>query len=355
MSATLSPKPTPAARARARADARSRTRVVFACLVVLLLASVALAMQFGAESVSVARALREPEGLDRTIILAARLPRVALAALAGASLAGVGVAFQALLRNPLADPYVLGVSGGAAAGATLALVSGVNALSLFGAAFVPAAALLGGLLATLLVYAIARAGGEVSGTTILLAGVIVNSIATSVITFIKTLVSASKAQELLFWLMGFLDVPSGLQLAMTSFWVVLGMSLLVWDSGRMNVLALGREPAAHLGIEVGKLERRMFFAASAVAGAIVSLTGLIGFVGLIAPHAARRLVGSDHRRVLPAALLLGASTLVLCDVLVRVAFRWLGTEPPVGAMTALIGGPTFLVLLYRTRRQQTFV
>ena len=337
------------------AERRTRAGLVGAGLWLLLAASLVLAMQFGAESVSLSRALSQPDSLDRTIVLAARLPRVALAALAGASLAGVGVAFQALLRNPLADPYVLGVSGGAAAGATLALVSGVNAFSLFGAAFVPLAALLGGLCATLLVYAIARAGGEVSGTTILLAGVIVNSIATAVITFIKTLVSASKAQELLFWLMGFLDVPSGKQLAMTSFFVVVGMSMLLWDAGRMNLLALGREPAAHLGIEVGKLERRMFFAASAVAGAIVSLTGLIGFVGLIVPHAARRLVGSDHRRVLPASLLLGATTLVLCDVLVRLAFRWLETEPPVGAMTALIGGPTFLLLLYRTRQQRTFV
>jgi iron complex transport system permease protein len=337
------------------ADARLPPRLVGLLLALLLLASALFAIAVGAEPTSLVRALTKPESIDSTIVFAARLPRVALAALAGAGLSVVGVAFQALLRNPLADPYVLGVSGGAAAGATLALVSGVSTLSLLGAAFVPTAALAGALTATFLVYGIARAGGEISGTTILLAGVIVNSIATAIITFIKTLVSATKAQELLFWLMGFLDVPSSKQLAVTAIWVTLGTVALFRESGRMNLLSLGREPAAHLGVEVHRLERRVFFAASAVAGAIVSLTGLIGFVGLIAPHAARRLVGSDHRRVLPAALLLGATTLVLCDVLVRVTFRWLETEPPVGAMTALLGGPTFLLLLHRTRHRAMFV
>ncbi|HMR79616.1 MAG TPA: iron chelate uptake ABC transporter family permease subunit, partial [Polyangiaceae bacterium] len=121
------------------------------------------------------------------------------------------------------------------------------------------------------------------------------------------------------------------------------------DAGRLNILSLGREPAQHLGINVRNLERRVFFAASAVTGAIVSLTGLIGFVGLIVPHAARRMLGPDHRSLIPAAMLLGASTLVFCDLAARVAFHYLGTEPPVGAVTALVGGPLFLVILYRTR------
>jgi iron complex transport system permease protein len=333
----------------------SRPLVVLLVLAALLVASVALALGFGAESVSLATALSKPESLDATIILNARLPRVLLAVIAGAALAAVGVAFQALLRNPLADPYVLGVSGGAAAGATLAIVAGATAWSVAGAALVPAAALAGGLGATLIVYGIARAGGEVSGTTIVLAGVIVNAIASSVITFIKTLVSAAKAQELLFWLMGFLDVPSTPQLVSVTLWSALGLTMLVLDSGRMNLLSLGREPAAHLGVDVPRLERRVFFAASAVTGAVVSLTGLIGFVGLVVPHAVRRLIGADHRLVLPAAILLGGSTLVGCDLVARSAFRWLGTEPPVGAVTALIGGPVFLVLLYKTRRHQSFV
>ncbi len=131
--------------------------------------------------------------------------------------------------------------------------------------------------------------------------------------------------------------------------------MLAADSGRLNLLALGRDPAAHLGVNVARLERRVFFTASLIVGAVVSLTGLIGFVGLVAPPAARRLVGSDHRLVLPASLLLGAAVLVGCDLITRAAFVWLGTEPPVGAVTALIGGPLFLVLLFRTRNRAVFV
>lgn len=321
-------------------------------LTLLLAATVLVAVRFGAEPVDIGRAFREPESLDATILFSARLPRVALACLAGGALSVVGVAFQALLRNPLADPYVLGVSGGAAAGATLAIVAGTSAFTLAGAAIVPAAALAGGLAATLLVFAIARAGGEVSGTTIVLAGVIVNAIAASVITFIKTLVSAAKAQELLFWLMGFLDVPSTPQLVACSLWVALGLGVVVLDSGRLNLLALGREPAAHLGVDVTRLERRVFFASSAIAGAVVSLTGLIGFVGLVVPHAVRRTLGPDHRILVPASLLLGAATLTLCDLVTRMLFRWLETEPPVGAVTALIGGPLFLVILHKSRRRR---
>lgn len=304
---------------------------------------------FGAERLELARALTDPESLHGVMFWKARLPRVLLAALAGGALSVVGVALQALLRNPLADPYVLGVSGGAAAGATLALVAGASAFTVVGAALVPAAALAGGLVATFVVYAIARASGDLSGTTIVLAGVIVNAIAASVITFIKTLVSAAKAQELLFWLMGFLDVPSVPQLVVCAIWVAVGTGLLLYDSGRLNLLALGKEPAAHLGVEVRRVEQRIFVASSAITGAVVSLTGLIGFVGLIVPHATRRLLGPDHRVTLPAAFILGASTLVACDLVARAAFRYLGTEPPVGAITALVGGPLFLLILQRRR------
>ncbi len=326
-----------------------RLAVITGVLLVLLALSVVSAVSFGAHAIDVSLAINDPDSLDGVILWSARAPRVALAALAGGALAVVGVAFQALLRNPLADPYVLGVSGGAAAGATLAIVAGASAFTAIGAAVVPGAAMLGGLVATLLVYAIARAGGEVSGTTIVLAGVIVNATFASLITFIKTLVTASKAQELLFWLMGFLDVPSRMQLTVCAAWVGLGIVLIMFDAGRLNILSLGREPAEHLGVNVKNLEWRVFFAASAVAGAVVSLTGLIGFVGLIVPHAARRMLGPDHRTLIPAAMLLGAATLVACDLAARIAFHYLGTEPPVGAVTALVGGPLFLAILYRTR------
>lgn len=318
----------------------------------LLLVTLIGGVLLGAEPVSLGRAIQDPESLDRTILVGVRLPRVALAALAGGGLSAVGAAFQALLRNPLAEPYVLGVSGGAALGATIAIALGLGAGSLLGAALIPAAALLGGVAATALVYGVAkesRAAG--AGATILLAGVMVNAIAAALITFLKTLVSPSRAQQLLRWLTGFIDLPTPLGLAAVTAYVGLGVGVLLANAARLNLLALGDETAGTLGLDVRGLSRRVFIACSCVVGGIVSVTGLIGFVGLVVPHVLRRWVGPDHRRVLPYSLLLGAAALVACDLVSRVMFRWVGTEPPVGAVTALLGGPAFLVLLRRSARE----
>jgi iron complex transport system permease protein len=324
-----------------------RARATWMARAILLLAvSLVLGVAFGTEHADVSRAL-ESRGLDRTILLDLRLPHVLLAAVSGAGLAAVGAAYQALLRNPLAEPFLLGVSGGAAFGATLAIALGLGVGTL-GAAIVPAAALVGGVGATALVYFVAR-GERSGGTTILLAGVMVNSIAAALITFLKTMVSPSRAQQLLRWLTGFIELPTLKSLGFVSAYVVVGCAVLLFDAARLNLLALGDESAASLGLDVRALERRVFLAASCVVGAIVSVTGLIGFVGLVVPHALRRIVGPDHRSLLPLSLLFGASTLVLCDLFARLAFRWLGTEPPVGAVTALLGGPIFLVLLKRTK------
>ncbi len=312
-----------------------------------LLVAIAVGVAWGTEPVSIARAWGDPESLDRIILVGVRLPRVLLGAVAGGGLAIAGAAFQAVLRNPLAEPYVLGVSGGAALGATCALLLGVAGTTLLGASIVPLAALGGGMAATAFVYALARASRGAASTSMLLAGVVVNAIASAAITFLKTLVSASKAQELLFWLMGFLDVPSRASLAMVTFYVAIGGAMLLRDAGRLNLLALGDEQASHLGVDVRALERRVFIACSLVTGAIVSVTGLIGFIGLIVPHALRRLFGPDNRALLPASLLLGGAVLVVCDLASRMLFRWLHTEPPVGAVTALLGGPLFLALLRR--------
>ena len=313
----------------------------------LLLVAMLLGVAWGTEPVSLSSAMSDPASLDRLIVIGVRLPRVLLGAIAGAGLAIVGGAFQAVLRNPLAEPYVLGVSGGAALGATCALLLGIGGTTILGASLVPLAALGGGLGATAFVYGLARASRGAQSTSILLAGVVVNAIASAAITFLKTLVTASKAQELLFWLMGFLDVPSRTSLAMVFAYVTLGAAILLADAGRLNLLALGDESAAHLGVDVRALERRVFVACSLVTGAIVSVTGLIGFIGLIVPHALRRVLGPDNRTLLPASLLCGGATLVVCDLASRALFRWLHTEPPVGAVTALVGGPLFLVLLRR--------
>ncbi len=305
-------------------------------------------LAFGAEPVSLARAFADPSSLDRVIVVDARLPRVLLGGVAGGGLAVVGFAFQTVLRNPLAEPFVLGVSGGAALGATIAILLGFSGLTMLGASAVPLLALAGGLSATMLVYWLARSEGAASGASILLAGIVVNAIAAAGITFLKTIVSATKAQELLFWLMGFLDVPSLVSLGVVTAYVAIGCAILFYDAGRLNLLALGEEGASHLGVDVRRLERRTFFACSLVVGAIVSVTGLIGFVGLIVPHALRRLFGPDARAALPAAFFAGGATLVVCDLGSRALFRWLHLEPPVGAVTALLGGPLFLYLLKKS-------
>ncbi len=313
----------------------------------LLVAAVFLGLAFGSTDVSMANALAGA-GQDRFVVLELRLPRVLLACVAGGGLALVGAAFQALLRNPLAEPYVLGVSGGAAVGATTAIALGLGTVGVLAAAIVPLAALLGGLAATGLVYWVARrAPRGPSGASILLAGVMVNAIAASLITVGKLVVPPSRAQLMLRWLVGFVEVPTTASLVLVTAYVLLGCTVLLFDAGRLNLLALGEESAESLGVNVAALERRVFIAASAVVGAIVSVTGLIGFVGLVVPHAARRLLGPDHRLLLPVALVAGAAMLVLCDLATRLLFRVFGTQLPVGALTALIGGPLFLWMLTR--------
>jgi iron complex transport system permease protein len=329
----------------------SRFPVVLAASVVALALAILLGIVFGTGSVSFERVLADPTSNDHAIVFDVRLPRVLLGAVAGAGLSVVGVALQALLRNPLAEPYVLGVSGGSAVGATIAILLGVSATTALGASIVPLFALVGGLGATALVHTLAVSGGASSadarGTSVLLAGIVVNAIASAAITFVKTLVTQSKAQELLFWLTGFLDVPPATSLVVLVVYVSLGSAILVADAARLNVLSLGDDAAEHLGIGVRALERRTYLASSLVVGAIVSVTGLIGFVGLLVPHALRRVLGPDARTLMPASIGFGGAALVLCDLVSRTAFRFLHTEPPVGAVTALIGGTLFLVLLRR--------
>lgn len=323
--------------------------------------AVCLAVTMG-EPISFSRALADANSTDHAILFGARIPRVALGLVVGAGLATTGAAYQGLLRNPLAEPYVLGVSGGAALGATLAIAS-ASLLALPAIASTTIVALVAaasGGLATLLVWLLSRSSTAFSAerdvvhghaTSILLAGVVVNAIASGAITFVKTIVRASTAQQLLFWLAGFLDVPTPAALVVVTVAVGVGAALLLPTAPKLNLLSMGDEHAAHLGVEVRALERRVFVASSLIVGAVVATSGMIGFVGLLVPHLVRRLFGPDHRLVLPLSLLLGGATLVACDVLARVTFRLLGTEPPVGAITALLGGPWFLFLLARRNRR----
>jgi len=320
-------------------------------------AAVALSCALGSQPISIPAALagREP---DHAILLHLRLPRAVLAALVGLALAGAGTALQALLRNPLAEPFVLGVSGGAALGGTLVLLAAAGASRLAGpaagwiggASLVAGGAVAGATASTVLVFGLGRIGGRLVPEAALLVGVVFNAFAAGVITLLKMLVPPEQAARLLYWLMGSIGYEATGTLAVGAFLVTGSIGSLVALSGRLNLLALGDEEAAALGVDVRRERALVFFAASAATGAAVALAGMVGFVGLIVPHLVRRVVGPDHRLLLPASALFGAAFLVLADAAARLAFLPLGTEPPVGALTAFLGGPFFLWLLRRSTR-----
>jgi iron complex transport system permease protein len=337
-----------------------RTRLVVALALGLLaiVAAVAASCLLGPQPVSLRAALDGVEP-DRAILIGLRLPRAALAALVGFALAGAGTALQALLRNPLAEPFVLGVSGGAALGGTVVLLAaaGLSALSgpagaLLGAAPpVAFGAVLGAILSTFLVFGLGRIGGRLVPEAALLVGIVFNAFVAGVITLLKMLAPPDQAARLLYWLMGAIGYESGSTLAVGAVLVFLSIGTLGLLSARLNLLTLGDEEAASLGVDVRRTRALVFFAASAATGAAVALAGMVGFVGLIVPHLVRRLVGPDHRLLLPASALFGAAFLVAADALARLAFLPLGTEPPVGAVTAFLGGPFFLWLLRRQARE----
>ncbi len=336
--------------------ARRVARVVAAGLLALA-AALAASCALGVQPISFARALAG-EHPDRAILVELRLPRALLGAVVGCALAAAGTALQALLRNPLAEPFVLGVSGGAALGGTLVLVAATAlapVLSTLGAALgsappIVVGAIAGAAGATLLVFALGRVGGRLVPEAALLVGIVFNAFAAAVITLLKVLVAPDEAARLLYWLAGAIGYESAGTLAAGTLFALAAVGALFALAARLNLLALGDDEAASLGVHVGRVRGAVLLAASAATGAAVALSGMVGFVGLIVPHAARRVLGPDHRVLLPASALFGAAFLVLADTLARVAFLRLGTEPPVGALTAFLGGPLFLWLLRRAER-----
>ncbi len=288
-------------------------------------------------------ALGSAERPTAEIVREIRLPRVLLAGLVGAGLATAGALLQALLQNPLADPYILGISGGAALGgvAALALGAGVGV----GAISVPGFAFLGALGATVLLYAVTGSVGRAPAHSLLLTGVVFNAFASSVIVFVTTVTDLSRMAGIFLWLIG--------SIRLVDFWLIAGVGLLlglglgvgIYHAYALNLLSQGDETASHLGVDVVRVRRWVLLATALVIGASVAVSGLVGFVGLIVPHLLRLVVGSDHRLLVPASALLGASFLMLADTLARTMLA--PTELPVGAVTALIGGPLFLVLLRR--------
>ncbi len=287
------------------------------------------------------------EGTDgaRDIVLGVRLPRVVLGVLVGAALATAGAVFQALLRNPLADPYVLGVSGGAAlAGIAVLALGGVVALP---TQSVPLAAFIGGIVATGLLYWVSGGRGGSGPTGLLLTGVVFNAVASAGIVFLASIAGFFEGSRIFLWLIGQLSAVEIDAAGLVGASVLLGLAVACVFARSLNLLALGDESAAELGVPVESHRRILLLATSLMVGAAVSVSGLIGFVGLIVPHALRLLIGSDHRLLVPATALCGAGFLVLSDTLARSLID--GRELPVGAVTALLGGPLFIVLLRRSQ------
>ena len=288
----------------------------------------------------------ESAGVPGVIVWQVRLPRILLAFLVGGSLAGVGVALQALLRNPLAEPFVLGISSGAAFGATLAMLLGVGNTFL-GVSTLPLWAFAGGLLAIMVVYRISVAYRMLSVHTLLLAGVILNALFSALIMFAISIADPTQAFKMMLWLMGTLTVPEFWTLLTLLVYLACGFLILFWLARPLNILTLGDESARSLGVEVDRIKKLVFVTSALVTGAVVSIAGLIGFVGMVVPHAVRMIVGADHRLLLPVAALAGGAFLTVADTVARTALA--PTELPVGVVTALIGGPFFIYLLVQRR------
>ncbi|MGA4842187.1 FecCD family ABC transporter permease [Streptomyces sp. G45] len=287
-------------------------------------------------------------GTDDMIVWQLRVPRALLAALVGAGLGLVGTAVQALVRNPLADPYLLGISSGASLGAVAAIVLGAGAGGAFGLGL-SGAAFAGALVTFALVWAVARRGGGFAPLRLVLAGVAIGQFLSGVTSYLVLRAGdEQQTQSVLFWLMGSLGGATWEQLAAPAAAVPLAFVLLQARARGLNALLMGDETAAGLGVDTGRLRRELFAVTSVLTGVLVAVSGAIGFVGLMVPHTCRLLVGDDHRRLLPLSALAGALLMVVVDTVCRTAMDT--QELPVGVVTSTIGAPALLYLLDRRLR-----
>ncbi len=280
---------------------------------------------------------------ERAIILSLRVPRALLAGLVGAGLSVSGAIFQSLLRNPLADPYILGVSSGSAVGAIIAILMGLSTLS-FG---LPLASFIGALLTIIIVFNFGRQDGKIHPNTLLLAGVIIGSFLSALIMFFISISQKEELHTIIFWLMGDFSFSNTQAVRIVFPYIFLGFISLYLQARKLNLILSGEESALQMGVDVERLKLISYLLASLVTAASVSVCGLIGFVGLIVPHSVRLIFGPDHRLLLPSAALIGASFLIASDTFARTLLA--PTELPVGVVTAAFGGPFFIYLL-RTRK-----
>lgn len=340
---------------------RKKRLLIYLALVSVLLITVVMATTIGAVAIPAGTAVRvvlaqlgfsgvdmaDISNANTAIIWRLRFPRVILGALIGASLALAGTTFQGLLRNPLADPFTIGVSSGAAVGATVAMFLRQTG-HLYFPHMIPLFAFAGALMAMFFVYNLAKIGGQVPVVTLLLAGVVVSSFLSAIISLLMVM-SGENMQGIFFWLSGGLIMRSWPQIWLVLPYLLVGSAILYAFARDLNILLLGEEAALHLGVRVETTKKLLLITASLTTAAAVAVSGMIGFVGLIIPHAVRMITGPDHRILLPASALVGAIFLIWADVVARTALA--PQEIPVGIITAFVGAPFFIYLLRKKKNE----
>lgn len=318
----------------------------FASAFLLLLLIMALSISAGAVKIPLQEILNvllgKGDEVNRRIILTLRLPRVIESALVGMGLSVVGAFFQGLLRNPMADPYVLGISSGAAFGATIAIIMGLGIFGLSSMAFITA------LLTVFFVYTVSRTGSRLSMSTMLLAGIAISAFMSAIISLLM-LLNHDQFSRIVFWTMGGFGLVSWPQVIYSSPLILIGSFVMYAFSRDVNAILTGEESAEHLGVNAELVKKIILILGSLVTASCVSVGGIIGFVGLIVPHISRLIVGPDNRVLVPFSALFGASFLTFADLLARVILK--PVEMPIGIITATFGGPFFLYLLIRSKQK----
>jgi iron complex transport system permease protein len=344
----------------------ARWKIIIIILFVTLIVTIAVAAAIGPIPISpidvykiiiqklpfLGNLIQEPlSPVSREVVLIVRLPRVLAAALVGVALSTSGTTLQGLLRNPMADPYIIGVSAGASLGATIAMALSLG-FSLFGALYaIPLAAFVGALGTVFLVYTLSRNSEGMSMLTLLLIGIAVTSFFSAIVTLIR-LISSDTTLTIVFWLLGSLNLTTWNYVYLISPLVFIGLGVMLYFARDLNSIALGEDQAKHLGVEIETLKQIMLVCVSLMTAAAVSISGIIGFIGLIIPHIMRLLVGPDHRILIPASALAGAIVLIACDTIARTVMS--PSEVPVGIITALLGGPFFIYLLTRKKNRSRY-
>ncbi len=328
---------------------KNKYRLIYTYItaIVLLLVLVLISLMLGSSNIAVSDIFNfisgnaEIDAASRLILEEIRLPRIILSFIVGAGLAAAGTVFQGVIRNPMVDPYIIGISAGAGTGVMLALLLGIEIIA-FNLSSIPVFAFLGAILTVFIVYHLARVGGKLPVLTFLLAGVAVSFILNSVMSFLMV-IRTENLQQIVYWLMGSMAGSTWSDIRMILPYFIIAMLIIIYYLKDLNIILLGEESAVHLGVDVEKVKIILLGAASLITASVVSVSGSIGFIGLVVPHMARMIIGPDHRKLFPLAVILGGAFLLITDSLARTIMAPL--ELPVGIITALAGGPYFIYLL----------